>query len=262
MLFGGNMPDSISNPDSSQFYDINLDRFVTSFEKTRSAVVDYLSKKSSLAKQSSLETANEIGNEAALNFKKVLPELPYVGGDVHPGTQFIVNAGQWIAVYKAMIKKDYKAVEIGQLLYWIYEDQLKEIPSDELEKQKALTFNDDYINLMKQWAESTSPYDCDWKFDFVEGDGNYFDYGFDYRACPCLEVFKTHKAEQLAPFFCLLDFPEARQLNSGFFRTKTLAQGDDLCNFRYKKGKEVVQNWDTEVENILARQNQTIDNDQ
>jgi hypothetical protein len=44
MLFGGNMPDSISNPDSSQFYDINLDRFVTSFEKTRSAVVDYLSK--------------------------------------------------------------------------------------------------------------------------------------------------------------------------------------------------------------------------
>ena len=60
--------------------------------------------------------------------------------------------------------------------------------------------------------------------------------------------------------FCLLDFPEARQLNSGFFRTKTLAQGDDFCNFRYKKGKEVVQTWETEVEKIQRMQNQSAKN--
>ncbi len=237
------------------FYTSNLDRFVTAFDKIRLAVVDYISKKSNS------EAANDISNEAAINFKKILPELPFVGGDDHPGTRFIVNAGHWIAFYKTMIKRGYKALDVGQMMYSIFEDQLKEVPPDELEKQKAQTFSDDYVNLMKKWADSASPYESDWKIDFVEGDGVGFDYGLDYRACPCFELFKIQNAKQLAPFFCLLDFPEAKQLNSGFFRTKTLALGDDICNFRHKKGKEVVQNWDTEVEKILTMQNQSTDND-
>lgn len=232
------------NGDFSGFYHENLDRFMTDFNKIKLAVADYISK------QSSSEAANDIGNEAELNFKNILPELPFVGGDAHPGTRFIVTAGQWIAVYKSMAKRGYKALEVGRMMYSIYEDQLKDSPPDELEKQKALTFNDEYINILIQWADSTSPYECDWKVDFIEGDGIDFDYGLDYRACPCFEFFKAQNAKHLAPFFCLLDFPEARQLNSGFFRTKTIAQGDDICNFRFKRGKEVVQNWDTELEKI------------
>jgi hypothetical protein len=235
------------------FYHSNLDGFVAAFDKTRIAVVDYISK------QSTSEAGKDIGNEAAFVFEKILPELPYVGGDDHPGTRFVVNAGQWIAFYKSMKKRGYAALEVGQMLYLIYEDTLKEVPPDELEKQKTLTYSAEYISLMKQWAESTSPYECDWKVDFIEGDGIEFNYGLDYRACPCFELFKAQNAEQLAPFFCLLDFPEAKQLNSGFFRTKTLAQGDDICNFRFKKGKKIVQNWDTEVEKIKTIQNQSAD---
>lgn len=250
------MAEKTKSSDNSRFYSTNHDRFVTAFKKIRPAVVDYISK------QSNSEVANDICSEAALNFEKILPELPYVGGDVHPGTRFIVNAGQWIAFYQSMLKRSYTALEVGQMMYSIYENQLKEIPLDELEKQKALTFSNDYINLLKQWAESTSPYESDWKLDFIEGNGVDFDYGLDYLACPCLEFFKAQNAEQLAPFFCLLDFPEARQLNSGLFRTKTLAQGDDICNFRFKKDKEVIQNWDTEVEKILTMQNQSTDDHQ
>jgi hypothetical protein len=229
------------------FYSSNRDRFITAFDKIKIAVVDYISK------QSSLEAANEISTEAAINIKKILPDLPYVGGDDHPGTRFIVTAGQWIALYKPMAKRGYKALEVGRMMYLISEDQLKDVPADELEKQKALTYNDEYINLMKQWTESTSFYECDWKADFVEGNGVEFDWGLNYRTCPCFELFKEQNAKQLAPLFCLLDFPEARQIESGFFRTKTLAQGDDLCNFRYKKGKKVVQNWDTEAKSISKK---------
>jgi len=228
------------------FYTSNRERFVASFDKTRQAVVDHLSN------QFNSEAVNDISNEATLYFEKTLPELPYVGGDAHPGTRFIVSAGQWIALFKAMTKRGVTALVIGQMMYSIYEDQLKEIPQDEIEKQKESIFSKEYIHLMKQWAESTSPYESDWKADFIKGDGVEFDYGLDYRACPCLELFKAQNANSLAPFFCLLDFPEARQMNSGFYRTKTLAQGDYLCNFRYKKGKEVLQNWDTEVEKILT----------
>lgn len=239
------MTKEMKDPDYSQFYTSNRDKFTAAFDKIRMAVVDYVSK------QSTPEIANDIGNEAFLNFEKLLPQLPYIGGDVHPGTRFILIAGHWIAVYKSMNKRGYEAFKVGQMLYSIYEDQLKSVPPDELEKQKAITFNSEYINLLKTWTESASPYECDFQADFIEGDGVDFDYGLDYRACPCFELFKAQNAKELAPFFCLLDFPEAKQLNSGFFRTKTLAQGDDICNFRYKKGKEVDQNWDTEAEKIL-----------
>lgn len=227
------------------FYELNQDKFVSAFDTFRSAVVDYLSN------QSNPEDANDISNEAANNFEKILPELPYIGGDAHPGTRFMVEFGQWISLYQAMIKKGYTALEIGKMIYLICEDQHKTIPPDEVEKQKALTYNKDYIHMMKLWTETTSPYEYDWKANFVEGDGVEFDYGLDYTSCPVLELFKAYNAKELAPFICLLDFPEARHLDSGFFRTKTLAKGDDVCNFRYKKGKEVVQSWETEINSIL-----------
>lgn len=72
-----------------------------------------------------------------------------------------------------------------------------------------------------------------------------------FRTCPVFELFMAYYAKELALFICLLDFPEAKQLDRGFFRTKTLAKGDDICNFHYKKREKVVQGWDTEVEKIL-----------
>lgn len=229
----------------SQFYTLNRDRFVTAFGKVRQAVIDHISR------QSAPEAAMEIGNEAALYFEEILTKLPYVGGDVHPGTQFIVNAGQWVAVYHAMIKREFTELEVAKMMYSIHKARLSKIPSEELKNQNASLFSEAYIQLIKQWTEDTSAYECDWKADFIKGDGISFDYGLNYRTCPCFELFKAHNAKQLAPFFCLLDFPEAKQLGSGLVRTKTLAQGDDVCNFRYKKGREVVQNWNTEVEKIL-----------
>lgn len=227
------------------YYTSNLDRFVSAFDKVRRALVDRISK------QSTAETANVISHDAALNFERILPELPYVGGDAHPGTRFILIAGQWIAVYKAMAKSGYRAIDVGQMLYSIYEEQLKDVPVDELEKQKEFLFSDVYRDMMKHWAESRSPYECDWKVDFIEGDGVDFDYGLDFRSCPCFDFFKAQNVEELAPFLCLLDFPEAALLESGLVRTKTLAQKDAVCNFRYKKGREVVQNWESEVKKIL-----------
>ena len=36
-------------------------------------------------------------------------------------------------------------------------------------------------------------------------------------------------------------------MGTGLRRQGTLAQGDALCDFRYKKGRAVVQDWQSEV---------------
>ncbi len=51
----------------------------------------------------------------------------------------------------------------------------------------------------------------------------------------------------------LNDFLKSAAIGSGLRRAKTLAQGDDICDFRYKKGRPVVQNWDAEIDLIRSR---------
>lgn len=84
------------------------------------------------------------------------------------------------------------------------------------------------------------------------GNGSDFDYGYDYLHCPCCEYFKSHEAADLAVYFCLLDFPEHKLMGTGLTRTKTPAQGDDLCDFRFKKGRPLRQDWSTEVPKIKS----------
>ena len=40
------------------------------------------------------------------------------------------------------------------------------------------------------------------------------------------------------PYICALDFPISKTFNRGLIRTKTLAEGADICDFRYKKGRK------------------------
>lgn len=51
----------------------------------------------------------------------------------------------------------------------------------------------------------------------------------------------------VAPYFCLNDFPRSRAEGTGLVRTGTIAQGAALCDFRYKLGREVTQGLETET---------------
>ena len=105
---------------------------------------------------------------------------------------------------------------------------------------------------MKQWAEGSKNYEHlpGWVFSYVEGDGEEFDYGMDFHQCGVLLYFKSQGAEELAPYICLADWIESKLAGTGLMRTKTLAMGDGVCDFRFKKGRRVTQDWTTEAPKI------------
>ena len=43
-------------------------------------------------------------------------------------------------------------------------------------------------------------------------------------------------ADEFVPYMCATDIPESKYGGLGLKRTKTLAEGADKCDFRYKKG--------------------------
>lgn len=229
----------------TDYYSLNAQKFMTAFEESVNAARTYL------AMKYGNDAAHSICMDAAEEFKVLLPALPFIGGDAHPGTKWIVLSGQWLAFYRSMDKKGYQVRETARMMYDLYSENLKRIPADEMRKKGEMRFSEKYIEALRKRSESRTRFnELDWTNVFVPGDGVSFDYGYDYLSCPCAEYFIQQGARQLAPYFCLIDFPEHRLMGTGLMRSKTLAQGDKICDFRFKKGREVLQDWATEVPRI------------
>jgi hypothetical protein len=233
-------------PDGSKigndYYNSNRDKFVSLFEISINNARDYLSTKYNN------DIANGICSDAKNEFSKLLSGLPFVGGNDNPNTRWVLLAGQWLSFYKSMNARGYSVVDTAQLMYNLFIESLNAIPQTELEKLASMVFSKEMIDAIKFWSGRKVEHPMEnWLIDFVPGDEKEFDYGYNTSYCPCLEYFKIHNAKEIAPYFCLVDFPESKLLGSGLIRTKTLAQGDSLCNFRLKKGRTVLQDWETEV---------------
>ncbi|MES0344763.1 MAG: L-2-amino-thiazoline-4-carboxylic acid hydrolase, partial [Anaerolineales bacterium] len=72
--------------------------------------------------------------------------------------------------------------------------------------------------------------------NYVEGDGQDFDYGVDYLECASCKFLEAEGAFELAPYVCAVDKTASEQLGWGLSRTMTLAEGSHKCDFRFKKG--------------------------
>jgi L-2-amino-thiazoline-4-carboxylic acid hydrolase len=92
-----------------------------------------------------------------------------------------------------------------------------------------------------------------WVVSYVDGEGKDFDYGIDYHQCEAVLYFKKQNAADLAPYFCLVDWPTNKLMKTGLVRTKTLAMDYKVCDFRFKKDRPVTQGWSTETAKITQR---------
>lgn len=91
------------------------------------------------------------------------------------------------------------------------------------------------MNQRKKLAAETHKhiYENDWVWDIVEKDETY-DGGYDYTECGVCKLFQDEGAFELAKYVCRLDFVMFDMIGITLTRTKTIADGDDSCDFRFK----------------------------
>jgi len=80
-------------------------------------------------------------------------------------------------------------------------------------------------------------------WEFIEGDGVHFDYGYDFIECGTQKFYHEKGADEFLPFFCFFDFATNKASDWGLLRTMTLAEGFEKCDFRYKRGRKTEQEW-------------------
>lgn len=231
---------------TDNYYPLHEKELIAAFTETLEGATRFL------APELGNDRAQAIAQQALERFKLLLPALPEVGGEYNPDTPFIPIAAWYASLYKPMQAAGKSAKDVGKLIYDLNVMSLSQMPPAQALAEKKRFFSEDGRSDLHSWTVWTlrRDYPGGWVAEFIPGDGKDFDFGINYTECGVVKYLKSQGVPELAPYVCLNDFPRSKVLGTGLQRTKTIANGDGICNFRYKQDRPVTQDWSTEIGGI------------
>ena len=173
-------------------------------------------------------------------FENLIPKIPYIGGAKNFYTNILIQVISNLAIFRILENEGFTYREIGELFYELADGhhRLRKESMEKIGRDPAqYPFEKDHINGIKAFAEYTQKraYPYDWVWDFVEGDGISFEYGFNVSECGVYKIFKELGAEKYVPLQCMNRIREANIFGYGLFRPQTLAIGAPTCDYRFIK---------------------------
>jgi len=180
--------------------------------------------------------AGIILKEAREQHEALIPEIPFIGGHENPMTRHLVRSTTSLALYIAMKARGKTAEEAGKIIYDAVVERVSHLP---VSTAKALS-PEDIVSKREQARKSQerlSP--GDWVWEFVEGDGVEFDYGYDFLECGTQKLYHAQGADEFLPFYCFLDFVTSKTSGWGLTRSMILAEGYEKCDFRFKRSEKI-----------------------
>jgi len=180
------------------------------------------------------ELAGALLHQAREEAERMLPQIPYIGGDDNPMTHHLLRATTSLALYRAMKAQGKSARETGRILYEAVVDAIRTLPFS-----PAGPPDPGFIRERKEEARRSQErrYPDDWVWALIEGNGRKFDYGYDFYECGVQKYYQAQGADEFLPYFCFLDFVTTRASGRVLMRTGTLAEGADRCDFRFRSAR-------------------------
>ena len=178
---------------------------------------------------------------ARAEYERLMPTIPYIGPLQYPLPRTLAEAAVALAVYRALKARGFSVEQAGRVIVDAAEAGFQAQPLEALRADGEAQFTQEGLAMRAAVARQSRerPAPGGWVFDFVEGVPGEFDFGCDFTECGIVKFYRQHGAPELTPYLCSLDFVVSRLQGTGLARTKTLADGADRCDFRFKKGREV-----------------------
>ena len=104
-------------------------------------------------------------------------------------------------------------------------------------KNKKCTLFTDKVQdkkVAESKASQHSKYELDWKFDYQKGVDEFYN---TYTECGICKLGKRENCFEFVPCLCNMDERNYRNEGGQLHRTKTLANGDECCNFHVTRIK-------------------------
>lgn len=207
----------------------NADPLKNFYESTQKVLASHFGK----------DRANTLIKAIRQEYRILAPAVPYIGGKQNIFTEWLTYGTYFLAVYH-VLKPSLQGIEqIGHIIYETYE-MMADYPGWLLYLIGRLKYSDRYVGHLRKAAALSQErkYPGDWVCSFVEGDGKEFSYGLDITECGIHKFYRSHRAEELTPYLCLSDYVVSQAFDRGLVRYQTLAEGAQVCDFRFKKGRK------------------------
>ena len=206
-------------------------QFIRSFDGLLSRV------KPSVSSWLGEQQAEQFMRESRQEYEALIPRIPFIGNSLAT-LSFYKPVTRYLAVYRALQKQGRIVEEAGRLIYRMGTEEALAIPPPARRVMEVLWFSRWLRKLIKYKAIKSQRriYPADFVMNYVEGDGQEFDYGVDYIECANCKFLQAEKAFEIAPYVCATDKPISELMGWGLYRTTTIADGSPICQFRFKKG--------------------------
>lgn len=218
---------------AEEYYLARMEEILSIFDTHAAAWLPFLSV------ACGVDLSSAVTNQAREWLRRLIPTIPYIGGDEYPMTRHLIRSTTSLALYQAMHARGESAELTGKVIYEAVSESVSRLPAQAFELSEEFTAQEKALALRSH----SRRYPGDWVWEFVEGDGLDFDYGYDFLECGTQKLYHAHGADDFLPFYCYLDFATQRTTGWGFARTMTLAEGCPKCDFRWKRGWVTQKGW-------------------
>jgi len=217
---------------STGFYIPQKEKLLRSYSETANLVRDFVES------IYGAEFADTVYQDALEEYEKLIPDIPHLEGRLTGQlNSFLMITAQEVAAWKAMKKHGRTPAETWDICHEAITRRMKTFSKTKRWLLNKLMYSRVMLSRIKKRAETNTHLKSgDFEVAYVIGDGIEFDYEVDYVACGNYKFVQDQGVAEFAPYVCMSDIALGTALGWGLTRTQTLADGCDLCDFRFKKG--------------------------
>lgn len=186
-------------------------------------------------------TAAVMRREMLQEYRALIPGLPDIGGRSNPEAMSMVLAPWALALYRVVRRHGGSVEDAGEVIHYGVQKLYGRIPQPVRRSMGRSTTKERAQAKVRWFAENHYP--DNWVYEFVDGDGQGFDFGLDVTQCALVNYLHAQGADELTPYLCDLDYVTFAALGVGLTRTKTLAWGCDRCDFRVTNPGKTTSTW-------------------
>ena len=138
------------------------------------------------------EEANALIQTSRQKYCDLIPQIPYIGEKNPLVDMFYLPASRHLGIYKAFEERGKTVEEVGQLVYEIGEAEIKTIPSFVRRLVRIVWFSRWFTTRLQKRAALSQErkYPGGYVVAYLQGDGEEFDYEFDYIECAVYNFFR------------------------------------------------------------------------
>lgn len=181
--------------------------------------------------------ADVIHKQILIEFERLLPQIPYIGGRKNSLTVFLLQSAWALAFYRVLQRHGGSVEDAGELLQQGAEAMFNATPKFLRHLYGRMRLSKLRYPRMAAVARETQKreYPGNWVQEFIVGGGEAFDIGIDYTECGIVKFLEAQNASELTPYLCQTDYAALEAMGLHLERTETIASGCQRCNFRISK---------------------------